>query len=78
MSDSNNAKLILVMLVLIATGFVAFFNLGANITPALDVGFGNWNGTIDMFLILLVRIIVAPALIIIPAWVIYNVIRELM
>ena len=76
MAESEHLIIIMIMLLLSVTGVAMFLNLGAGITPALDVGFGTWNNAWDMMLTLLVRIIIAPLLIIIPLWIAFNIIKE--
>lgn len=73
MGDFDIVILIGIMLLLIATGVMALFNLGVHITPALDTSFGGtW---INIAWTILLRVIVAPLMIIVPSWVIINVIR---
>jgi len=70
-----------VMLSLMIVGFVGLFNLADGFSQALDTSF-KWNfdgfGEImATFWSIIFRIIVAPAMIIVPAWIIYKVVTEL-
>ena len=62
MADAKDKLIIIaVMLSLIFIGVVGLFNLGKNLTPALDTSFGG--STVNIIWTILLRIIIAPLMI---------------
>lgn len=65
---------VILMLVLIATGIAMFINLPAMFGIHLGIGFENIDSVINGFWIILFKA-VSLALIVIPSWVIYNMLK---
>lgn len=74
MELSDALIIIGIMLLLIATGVMGLFNLGERITPALSTAFRGSG--INLVWTFIARVIICPLMIIIPSYIIYNVVKE--
>lgn len=74
MDAGNKLSLIGIMLLLMGTGIMAMFNLGASISPALNTAITG--SAVNIFWSIVLRFIVSPILIVGGAWMIWKIITE--
>lgn len=77
MNGSDKALAILVLGSLVILGFLSMFNLLYSIIPIemLNLSFTGRTGIVDVMWTIILRLVVAPLLIIVPSWVIYNLMK---
>lgn len=74
MNPQDKLIIIAIMLSLMALGAIGTFNLAGDYINALDTSFGG--GGVRIFWTIILRVIIGPLMMIVPGWIILNVLRR--